>query len=141
MEGERYTLYLSGSMGTIDTLLQKERDFPINVPLNFERKVTSTDSIVNVRFINLSSNGPVVDFSIRNSFSKEASALSYQEFSDFKKCSARDYTLTIDVNNSANDQLLTSYALNTDYFRFKNIAVVVIGTYGTPGYRVTALSY
>ncbi|MEJ5145359.1 hypothetical protein [Sphingobacterium sp. MYb388] len=147
--GKIYTLYLSGTPTDLKTKFQEESNFPDYVIRDAGKPTPSADSIVNIRFVNLSSSGPKVDINIVNSTRLEASDLGYQQFTDFKTYPARTGTNTISfqIRNSADKTLIATHNFNANFFRFKSVAIVMIGMYNTSGlpavdnYRVVAVLY
>ncbi|NJI74036.1 DUF4397 domain-containing protein [Sphingobacterium kitahiroshimense] len=147
--GKVYTLYLSGTPTDLKTKFQEEINFPDYVIRDPGKPTPSADSIVNIRFVNLSSSGPKLDINMLNNIALEANDLGYQQFTDFKAYPARNntYTITFQIRNSADKSLIATYDFNADFFRFKSVAVVLMGVYNTLGlpfvdnYRIESIPY
>lgn len=147
--GKVYTLYLSGTPTDLKTKFQEENNFPEYVIRDAGKPTPAADSIVNIRFVNLSSSGPKLDINIDNNTALVANDLGYQQFTDFKTYPARTgmYTITFQVRNSADNMLVATYDFNADFYRFKSVAVVIMGVYNTPGlpfvdnYRIVVVEY
>lgn len=147
--GKVYTLYLSGTPTAIKTTFQEESNFPDYVIRDSGKPTPSADSIVNIRFVNLSLSGPKVNISIANSTALEVSDLGYQQFTNFKTYPARTgmNTITFQIRNSTDHTLVATYNFNANFFRFKSVAVLIMGMYNTPGipfvdsYRIEAVPY
>ncbi|MFD2904868.1 hypothetical protein [Sphingobacterium anhuiense] len=127
-----YTLYLTGTATKVDTLFRKEVNLPIYVPLDVRKKLTAQDSMINIRFINLSYNGPKININIKNKNTNEVSDLDYQKFSNFKVVSAIADEIVFEIRNAADQSLLLTYSLNARYFRFKTVDFAIVGSYGNP---------
>lgn len=127
--GKVYTLYLSGTPTNVKTRFQEE----INVSdllRDVRNPETAADSMVNIRFVNLSPSGPKVSINIVNSSVLEASNLGYQEFTNFKAFSARSSSpIRFEIRNSVDKSLVMTYDFYTDYNRFRSISLVLKGVY------------
>lgn len=148
--GKIYTLYLSGTPTDVKTLLQEETDFPNYVIRDPGRSTPVKDSIVNIRFVNLSPSGPKVNINILNSSSLEASDLGYQQYTNFKSYPARTGIdeIFFEIRKSSDNMLVMTYRFNIDFYRFKSVAVVMMGIYPTiptrpflDNYRIAAVPY
>ena len=125
-EGGIYTLYFSGIVGAIDTLLVPER-FPVHA-----------DSTCGVRFINLSFNSqPIVVTLSSTPTIMEFNSLSYRQFSDFKGYLAdvNNNAYTFQVRDAATDSLLGTYDFSAPCFR--NATLAWIGQTGGSGTYAT----
>ncbi|AIM38130.1 hypothetical protein KO02_16685 [Sphingobacterium sp. ML3W] len=148
-EGKVYTWYLSGTPTDLKTVFQEESNFPDYVIRDAGKPTPSADSIVNIRFVNLSSSGPKLDINILNNTALEANDLGYQQFTDFKTYPARTgmNTITFQIRNSADNSLVATYTFSASSYRFKSVAVVVMGVYNTPGlsaldnFRIVVVPY
>lgn len=127
-----YTLYLTGTAAKVDTLFRKEDNLPIYVPRDVRKKLTAQDSMINIRFVNLSYNGPKINIRIKNKNKNEVSNLNYQQFSDFKTYSALSNEIIFEIRNATDQSLILTYSLNVGYFRFKTIDFAIVGSYGNP---------
>lgn len=129
--GKVYTLYFSGTPSAMKIKFQEEVDVPYEIR-DPKKPATSADSVVNIRFINLSPSGPKLDINILNSSTKEATNLAYEEFTEFKAYPAvkgADY-LNFEIRDATDKKVLRSYRFNASYNRFKTIAIMIRGIYG-----------
>lgn len=136
--GKMYTLYLSGTATNVKTLFKEETSFPNYIIRDAGKPTPSADSIVNIRFVNLSSSGPAIDVNIQGKSTKEASNITYESFTNFKAYSATfdKYSVVFEIRRSSDQQLINTYELYLDSFRFKSVAIVVMGNY-----RIEAIPY
>lgn len=144
-----YTLYLSGTPANVKTSFQEETNFPKYILRDASRPTPVTDSIVNIRFVNLSPSGPKVDINIRGNTVNEVSALSYEAFTDFKAypTPSNVSSIVFEIRNSTNKELLATFSQAITSVRFKSIAILMFGIY--PGttqasidkYRVASVIY
>lgn len=125
-----YTLYLTGIATKVDTLFRQENNLPLYMPRDVRKKLTPQDSIVNIRFVNLSYNGPKISINIKNNNVNDVSNLEYQKFSSFKTYSATSNVIVFEIRNSTSKSLLLTYSFNAGYFRFKTIELAIVGSYG-----------
>lgn len=150
--GKVYTLYLSGTPENVKTILHEETSFPKYIVRDVAKRTPSADSIVNIRFINLSPSGPKVDVNIQGKSTLEASNLNYQTFTDFKVYPATkdNESIVFEIRKSSGKELINTYYFNADYFRFKSVVVFMIGVYDpnyqlpleyTDRYRIEAIAY
>lgn len=133
-EGDIYTLFLAGTNVQADAILIKE-----NIPF-------IKDSLVGVRFINLSPNSTAISINITgNANGSEASSLSYKEKTDFKfypgTSSVTGYSFQI--RDAVTGNLLTTYTLSQSSMpRFANITLAIRGLVsGTPALGVTRINH
>jgi len=149
--GKMYSLYLSGTPGNIKSLFHEEIDFPASIVRDAVKPTPATDSIVNIRFINLSSSVPKVDIKFVGG-KNVTNNLSYQQFTDFKTYSATsDHEIyTFEIRRSSDQELIATYDFPVYYFRFKSAVVFMMGIYDpkyelpieyTDRYRVEAVEY
>ncbi len=147
--GKMYTLYLSGTPVQVKATFHDEVNFPKYILRDAGRPTPVTDSIVNIRFVNLSPTGPKVDINIRGNTAMEASELSYETSTDFKAYLApiSVRSIVFEIRQSSDKQLLKTFSLPITNARFKSIAIIVMGIY--PGnnlpsidqYRVVSVTY
>jgi hypothetical protein len=145
LSSEIYTLYLVGQAPNIDTLFRQETNFPF-IPQN--KIYTSSDSVVNVRFVNLSPNSNPVKIKIVNASANEVDNLPYKSSTNFRAYDAKLTTTAyaFQIRDAATDALLVNYTFNaTATNRFKNVALVIKGlagiTTGTNAFSVAAVNY
>ncbi|MGA6118306.1 hypothetical protein [Sphingobacterium anhuiense] len=147
--GKVYTLYLSGTPTDLKTKFQEESNFPDYVIRDAGKTTPVADSIVNIRFVNLSSSGPRLDINIQGKSTLEASNLDYQAFTEFKAYPANNgiYSIAFEIRKSSDKSLVATYDFNADFYRFKSVAVVIMGGYNTAGlpfvdsYRIVVVEY
>lgn len=132
--GKVYTLYLSGTPGHVKTSFHEETRFPKYILRDAGRPTPVADSVVNIRFVNLSPSGPKVDINLQGSSSNEASGLGYEEFTDFKayRFTKNGNFMFFEIRNSSDKTLVANYALYVPTVRFKTISIMLMGLY--PGY-------
>jgi hypothetical protein len=144
-----YSMYLSGTAITPDTVFREETDFPY---VKTDRTPSSADSVSNIRFVNLSPTAIVLKIVLKDAqylpalpiiknvpSITEPTALSYKQISPWSKYPARAATRTVynfEVRNAAtNELLLANYSLtltpSSGYF--KNISLVIKGAPGGTG--------
>lgn len=140
-----YSLYLIGQSPNLDTLLREEGGFPF-VPV--DKITTGTDSIINIRFVNLSPNSAPVKINIKGNTNNEVAALAYKGITGFKAYSAKPANVSyiFEVRDAVSGIMLSSYTLNiTTTNRFRNVALVIRGlsgtTTGTNAFNVSAINY
>lgn len=128
-----YTLYLSGNVAAPDTMLREEINYPFIDA--FSSKIpTTTDSVVNVRFVNLSANSPALKVKLSTGTTNEVDNLPYKSISPFKAYPARllSTVYSFQIRRVDNDALVTTLNFSaTSANRFRNIALVVRGVFGT----------
>ena len=130
-----YTLYLSGTPNNIKISFHEEVNFPQYIVRDAARPTLVADSIVNIRFVNLSQSGPQIDINIQGKSSNEAIGLSYEAFTDFKAYPAiqgYDY-IVFEIRRSADKALINTYYLYLPNVRFKSIAIMLVGIYPGTG--------
>jgi len=113
--GAFYSLFLSGTYPTVDSLTIKEQ-----APFLY------SDSVYSVRFINLSQGGVPISVNIKgNANGSEASSLSYKAYSTFITHPAIRATPTyvFEFRNATTGTLVTSYTLTTPYFHKVTLAL------------------
>lgn|GEM_PF-1121800 len=148
--GKVYSLYLSGTASAIDTLFKEETSFQFFAPRDLRKPLAAADSVTYISFANMSSGSPVVNIHILNNPTPIVSNLGYRQTTEFKACPANGNTLTFQVRRSTDNQLIITYNLNTNFYRFKSGSFVISGTYVTPpappvtgadAYRVIGVPY
>lgn len=139
--GKVYSLYLSGTPENIKALFHEEIDFPKYIVRDVMKSTPSADSIVNIRFINLSPSGPKVDINIQEKNTLEAKNLNYQAFTNFKTYPAKSgiESIKFEIRKSSDKSLVTTYDLSVDEFRFKSVVIFIMGIYD-PEYQLPIAS-
>lgn len=129
--GKMYTLYLSGKPGNVKTLFHEEMNFPKPIIRDAGRRTPVTDSIVNIRFVNLSPSGPMVDINILGKNSNEISNLRYEEFTDFKAYPATkgNNYIIFEIRKSSNKELIDTIYISAPNVRFTSIVIMMMGIY------------
>lgn len=126
-----YTLYLSGTPNNIKTSFHEEVNFPQYIVRDAAHPTPLADSIVNIRFVNLSPSGPQVDIKIQGKSSNEVSGLSYEAFTpfiDYPASEGDDY-IVFEIRRSTDKELINTYYLYLPNVRFKSIAIIMKGIY------------
>ncbi len=114
--GDLYSLYLCGALGSVDTLMMQEH-FPVY-----------SDSSSGVRFVNLSQGSTPVNVTLAQSPSvNEFSNIAYRQVSTFNTYAATmaNASYTFNVLRSSDDSLLSTYMLSIPIF--KNVTLALIG--------------
>jgi hypothetical protein len=149
--GKVYTLYLSGTPGDVKSLLHEEIGFPKPIIRDVIKPTPAADSIVNIRFTNLSVSVPDVDINLVGG-GKVTGNLGYRQFTDFKAypaTSGYDY-YTFEVRRSSDKELIATYDFPAYDFLFKSVVVFMMGIYDpayelplayTDRYRIEAIAY
>ena len=140
-----YTLYLTGTAASVDTLFREEVNFPF---ISMNKMFTAADSVVNVRFVNLSPNSTPVKIKIANAATNEFDNLPYKTIGVWNAYPARlsSTVYAFQVRSVANDALLASFNLTANAAnRFKNVALVIKGLQGTTSgvnaFGIVAVNY
>ncbi len=126
-----YSVYLVGQLPTIETIIKEETNFPF---IRQDITPPSSDSVVNVRFVNLSPNSVPVKIKVASAATNEIDNLPYKGISDFKIYTAKLTTTTysFQIRDAATDALITTYTFTTNATnRFKSVALVIKGLQGT----------
>lgn len=134
-----YSLYATGTAENYEYVFNKENDIPYNL----------ADSVVSIRFINLSPNSPPINITLASTPAiNEATGLVYKGQTAFKRYSLNKViptgTTTFELRDPINNQVLSSYTIpptppagtpypkiSTSLSRFKSITLAVKGLYGT----------
>ncbi|HEY4063966.1 MAG TPA: DUF4397 domain-containing protein [Puia sp.] len=123
--GAAYTLFLTGKSATPDTLLTRD-----TIPYH-----PATDSVVGIRFVNLSPGSSPVSINIQNgAHGSEVPALAYKAITSFKPYPATS-TVTkyvFEIRDAASGNLLYTYTYS-GLARFRNVTVAVKGLAGGTG--------
>lgn len=134
IQSKVYTLYLTGTKAAVDTMFREEVNFPFiatgaNIP-------PLADSVVNVKFTNLSTGSPALKIKLSTGTTNEVDNLPYKGISSWKAYPAKQAsTLYIfQIRRVDTDALITTYSFSaTATNRFKNVALVIRGAFGTTG--------
>lgn len=135
-QSESYSLYITGQTGNYESILKTEIDIPYNL----------SDSVVSVRFINLSPNSPTVNITLASTpLTKEVADLTYKQITNFKTYPIRKVipagTVTWQVRDAITNAILTSYTLpatvqqpyttvSASLSRFKSVTLAIKGLVG-----------
>lgn len=149
LKSAAYTIFIAGQMPNLEVIINEET----NLPFIAQDKAFSTlDSVVNVRFINLSPNSVPLKIKVSSASANEADALAYKQVTTWRpfKSTASTTTYSIQVRNAATDALLTTYSFVTPgpiatSNRFKNVTLMIRGLQGTTtgvnAFGVTPINY
>lgn len=132
LTGKLYTLYLLGNSMTAEHMLVEESNFPY-IRLD-QPKAPSVDSVVNIRFTNLSSNSPALKINIEGRAASEVTNLTYKSSSNWKAYAnnGEGVSYIFEVRNAATNDFLFSYTFVADQSNlFRNVTLVIKGDYGT----------
>ncbi|MBB5438809.1 hypothetical protein HDC92_002490 [Pedobacter sp. AK017] len=127
-----YTLYLTGISSNTDTLFRQETNFPF---VSTDPAV-KLDSVVNLRFVNLSQNSPALKVNIKSGSSNEVDNLAYKSIGAWKPYPAKLTTTAyiFEVRDMLTNAILLTYTFNaTSTNRYKNVALVIKGMIGGTG--------
>lgn len=140
-----YTMYITGTNATVDTIFREEINFPF---ISQSKMFTAADSVVNVRFVNLSANSTPLKIKIVNAATNEIDNLPYRTIGNWKAYPAKltSTAYAFQVRDVATDALLATFNLTANAAnRFKNVALIIKGlqgtTTGTNAFGVFAVNY
>lgn len=141
-----YSLFVHGDSTAPQTILIDDSNRPF-VPN--DKIYTSIDSVVYLRFINLSPNSVPLKIKVSTASTNEADALAYKEVTTwraFKAAPAATTTYSIQIRNAATDALITTYSFAANATkRFKNVTLMIRGLMGTTtgvnAFGVTEINY
>ena len=147
LQSRIYSLYLSGSSTAPDSLFKEEQNYPY-IALD-KASYTGSDSVVNIRFVNLSANSTPLKINIRSSTVNEVESLKYKDIGNWKAYPSKTTATTnyiFEVRDAASGTLFTTYTFGaTATNRFKNVALVIRGLLGTTSggnaFGVSAVNY
>lgn len=126
-----YSIYIAGKANEIDTIFREEADLPfIKTDI---LKPLSKDSVVNIRFVNLSQNSPPLSVNIKNNVINEVNDLSYKTISSWNRYSAKLVTTNylFEIRNAQTGDILFTYSFNaTATNRFKCVSLIIKGIHG-----------
>jgi len=140
-----YTLFVAGQSPIFETILKEESDLPF---IPGDKIYTTADSVVNVRYINLSPNSIPLKIKLSSTTTNEVDALAYKDISTWRsfKAVAVTTTYTLQIKNASTDALITTYSFVANATnRFKNVTLVVKGLQGTTtgvnAFGITPINY
>jgi hypothetical protein len=140
-----YSMFITGQSPALDTIIKAETDLPF---IRNDITNPTSDSIVNVRFINLSPNSVPVKIKIASSTGNEVNSLPYKSISAWKAYTALAATTnySLQIRDAITDALLASYTFTANATnRFKNVTLAIKGlqgtTTGTNAFGVFAVNY
>ena len=141
-----YSVFVAGQGTTIETIVKEEKDFPF---IDFTNKIpVKADSVVNVRFINLSPNSIPVKIKITTAAGNEVDNLPFKTIGNWKKytATASSTVYAFQVREAATDTLLASFNFTANSTnRFKNVSLIIKGLQGTTtgvnAYGMFAVNY
>lgn len=138
-----YSLFITGtSSSSIETVLVEEASYPYT---QLDKIPASADSVINVRFVNLSPNTSPLDIRIQGGSSNEVTGMAYKGYSPFKAYTAKVANTNYKFEIVEGSTVLLTYTFNvTTNNRFKNVALVIRGLKsgtGTNALTVSAVNY
>ncbi len=140
-----YTLFIAGDVASPEAILKEETDFPF---IRTDDGVTTSDSVVNVRFVNLSSNSVPLKIKLASATGNEVDNLPYKAIGNWKAYNSltASTVYAFQLRDAATDALITTFNFTANSAnRFKNVTLVVRGLQGTTSggsaFGVTALNY
>lgn len=146
LQSKVYSMYLTGTVAQADTLFREETTYPY-IRTDVVRPA-STDSIVNVRFVNLSVGSPALKVKLATGTSNEVDNLPYKGIGNWKAYPAKlaSTVYSFQIRRVDNDALLTTFSFTANATnRFKNVTLVIRGVFGTTTgtapFGVTAINY
>jgi hypothetical protein len=125
-----YSLFITGVAPVVDTVFRAETNYPY-VSQSFIPP--REDSIVYIRFANLSPNSMPINIRLKDAPTNEVSNLAYKAITDFKSYPADSsvHHYNFEIRDAIADTLLLKYSFNvTDTNRFKNVALILKGLQG-----------
>lgn len=146
LKSAAYSIFLTGQSPTSEVIIKEETDFPF---IAIDKIFTAEDSVVNVRFINLSPNSVPLKIKVSTATTNESDALAYKDITTwrpFKAGPAATTTHSIQIRNAATDALITTYTFAANATkRFKNVTLMIRGLMGTTSgvnaFGVTEVNY
>ena len=141
-----YSLFIHGDSTSPQTILIDDTDRPF---IPNDKTYSGADSVVNVRFINLSPNSVPLKIKISTATNNEADALAYKDITTwrpFKAGPAATTNHSIQIRDAATDALITTYTFAANATkRFKNVTLMIRGLMGTTSgvnaFGVTEINY
>jgi len=132
LDKDSYSLFLTGTSPNIDTVLISDKLPFIRTDVS---KPLSSDSVVNIRFVNLSPNSPALKVKIRNNSENEVENLKYKDVGDWKSYPNKANAATnyvFEIRDASTDTILSTYTFGaTSTNRFKNVSLILKGLFGT----------
>lgn len=144
-----YTMYLSGTAAKVDTLFRLEQKFPY---IKTDRTPASADSVVHLRFVNLSAGSPPLKINLKTVQNVPANPnivntpsiappanLPYQGISEWSKYPAKAVNgsiYTFEARNAITNEVLIaafSITLTPSVNYFKSVSLIIKGAVGGTG--------
>lgn len=132
---KRFTLFTCGQVNNYDGVLVQENNLSYN----------SVDSVISIRFINLSPNSPRIKIKLSINSGNEIEELGYKEITSFKSYKVAKIipngSLTFEVRDALSNALLSSYTIpvspvapysnvSASLSRFKSLTLAIKGLAG-----------
>ncbi|MES2373440.1 MAG: hypothetical protein V4557_12720 [Bacteroidota bacterium] len=135
-----YSLFIAGQAPNVEAVLVKEINYPY---IRQDFIATAADSVIRIRFINLSPNAAPLNFRITGSTNNEATGIAYKGYTDFVSYPAKIANTSYKFDVVEGTTVLTTFTLSvTGTNRFKNVAILVRGLKGgTPALGVSTVNY
>jgi hypothetical protein len=141
-----YTLLINGTLPNVETELIEETNYPF---VEKDKILSDADSVINLRFINLSPDTNPIDVKLQGATTNEATGLAYKGYTAFKAYPAKvtNHAGTIGYSTLTfqfieNGTVLKSITLFVyDPNRFKNEALVLIGSKSNSSLTIKEISY
>jgi hypothetical protein len=138
-----YSLLVAGQSPRYEAVLVPETGFPF---FPYGIKPGTADSVINIRFINLSPNVQPLDIKLVSSGTTEVTGLAYKGYSPFEVYPAKLVNGSYQFQIIENGIVLLTQTLSVNATnRFKNVALVVRGLKspgtGQPGLAVSTVNY
>jgi len=140
-----YTIFITGQATALNTIVKAEADLPF---IAGDKIYTSTDSIVNIRFANLSPNSVPLKIKIATATTNEVDDLPYKNISTWRayKATATTANYSLQIRDAVTDALLATYTFTANATnRFKNVTLMIKGlqgtTTGTNAFGVAPINY
>ena len=149
-KGGIYTMLLAGIAPNAEAVVIDDSNIP---KVDISKMPVNADSVIYVRFINLSPNVQPLNIRLQGSSTNDVNGLAYKNYTAFKAYPAKitSFSGTIGLSRlifefvENGSVLLTSSVTVTSTNRFKNIALVLTGMKtpgpGQPGLVVSRVNY
>lgn len=141
-----YSMYVFGGASNIDTMFREESNYPV-IPLKIGA-YNPTDSVTNVRFVNLSYGSPPLNIKIRNSTTNEVSNLAYKGISAFKGYANKVVAGTnyvFEIRDATTNVLFSTFVFQARTAnQFRNVVIVIRGVFSpsaTSPFIVSTVNY
>jgi hypothetical protein len=120
--------------------LIEETNYPF---ISLSKTPADADSLINIRFVNLSPNSNPFNIKIQGATIDETNGLAYKGITSFKAYTAKvaNPNYKFEIRDGTSNILLITYTFNiTPTNRFKNVALVIRGLQGGISPNVLAVS-